>query len=170
MTHLYPIRSSVTSFIMADEISWNLKILWVLINSLAPERFEWNFRYVILKLILVIGGWGISCEISPQINVIAPYCEKSTLVQVMAWGRQATSHYLSQCWLSPMSPFGVKRPQWINWRCPSSAFCPWHESLLYADMQCGTPLWKYACWWPITTLQQGSLLLIWINFNSGMDK
>ena len=26
--------------------------------------------------------------------------DKSTLVQVMAWCRQAASHYLSQCWLS----------------------------------------------------------------------
>ena len=34
------------------------------INSLAPGKFEWNFRYVIFKRILVIGGWGISCEIA----------------------------------------------------------------------------------------------------------
>ena len=27
--------------------------------------------------------------------------DKSTLVQVMAWCRQATSHYLSQCWPDP---------------------------------------------------------------------
>ena len=40
--------------------------------------------------------------------------EKSTLVQVMAWCRQATSHYLSQCWPSSMSPYGVTRPQWVN--------------------------------------------------------
>ena len=40
--------------------------------------------------------------------------EKSTLVQVMAWCCQATSHYLSQCWPRPMSPYGVTRPQWVN--------------------------------------------------------
>ena len=41
---------------------------------------------------------------------------KSTLVQVMAWCRQATSHYLNQCWpRSPMS-YGVTRPQWVNKR------------------------------------------------------
>ena len=27
------------------------------INSLAPKRFEYNFRQVIIKLILVIEGW-----------------------------------------------------------------------------------------------------------------
>ena len=39
------------------------------INSLAPGKFEWNFRYVISKQILVIDGWGISCEIAPNMNV-----------------------------------------------------------------------------------------------------
>ena len=39
---------------------------------------------------------------------------KSTLVQVMAWCRQTTSHYLSQCWPRPLSPYGVTRPQWVN--------------------------------------------------------
>ena len=36
--------------------------------------------------------------------------DKSTLVQVMAWCCQATSHYLSQCWPRFMSPYGVTRP------------------------------------------------------------
>ena len=40
--------------------------------------------------------------------------DKSTLVQVMAWCRQATSHYLSQCWPRFMSPYGVTRPQWVK--------------------------------------------------------
>ena len=40
--------------------------------------------------------------------------DKSTLVQVMAWCRQATSHYLSQCWPRSMSPNGVTRPQWVK--------------------------------------------------------
>ena len=39
---------------------------------------------------------------------------KSTLIKVMAWCRQATSHYLSQCWLSPLSPYGVARPQRVK--------------------------------------------------------
>ena len=29
----------------------------------------------------------------------------------MVWCRQAINHYLSQCWLSFMSPYGVTRPQ-----------------------------------------------------------
>ena len=34
------------------------------INSLAPGKFEWHFRHVIFKQILVIDGWGISSEIA----------------------------------------------------------------------------------------------------------
>ena len=34
----------------------------------------------------------------------------STLVLMMAWCHQATSHYLSQCWPSFLSPYGVTRP------------------------------------------------------------
>ena len=62
-----------------------------------------------------------------MINIVSIFCEiairwmpqyltdhKSTLVQVMVWCRQATSHYLSQCWLSSLSPYGVVRPQWVN--------------------------------------------------------
>ena len=43
---------------------------------------------------------------------------KSTLVQVMAWCRQATSHYLSQCWPRSVSPYGVTRAQWVNCLIP----------------------------------------------------
>ena len=35
--------------------------------------------------------------------------DKSTLVQVMAWCHQATSHYLNQCWSSSMSPYCATR-------------------------------------------------------------
>ena len=39
---------------------------------------------------------------------------QSLLVQVMAWYHQATSHYLRQCWLRSLSPYGVIRPQWVK--------------------------------------------------------
>ena len=46
--------------------------------------------------VLVNGGWGISYEIALGWMPLDLTDEKSTLVQVMAWCRQATSHYLSQ--------------------------------------------------------------------------
>ena len=83
------------------------------VNSLAPGKFEWNFRYVIFKRILVIDGWDISYEIaliwmSPDFTD-----DQSTLIQVMSWCRQATSNYLSQCWPIFLSPYGVTRPQGV---------------------------------------------------------
>ena len=38
--------------------------------------------------------------------------DKSTLVQVMAWCLQATSHYLCQRWPRRMALYEVIRPQW----------------------------------------------------------
>ena len=84
------------------------------INSLAPGRFERNFSLIIFKLISVTDGWGISCKIALRWMPLDLTHDKSTLFQVMAWCRQATSHYLSQCWPRFMSPFGVTRPQWVN--------------------------------------------------------
>ena len=84
------------------------------INSLAPGRFQFNIRQVIFKLTLVNGGWSISNEIILRWMPLDLTDDKSTLVQVMAWCRQATSYYLSQCWPRSMSPNGVTRPQWVN--------------------------------------------------------
>ena len=84
------------------------------INSLSPGRFQFNFRKVNFKLTLVNGGIGVSYEI--VLRWMPQYFtdDKSTLVQVMAWCRQATSHYLSQYRPKSMSPNGVTRPQWVN--------------------------------------------------------
>ena len=84
------------------------------INSLTHGRFEWNLRLVIFKLILIIGGWDIFCKIALRWMSLDLIDDKSTLVQVMVWCCQATSHYLSQCWPRSMSPYGVTRPQWVN--------------------------------------------------------
>ena len=81
------------------------------INSLAPGWFKWKLRQVIFKLISVINGWGIFCEIIPRRMWLDFTDDKSTLVQVMAWCHQATSHYLRQCWPSSMSPYSIIRPQ-----------------------------------------------------------
>ena len=83
-------------------------------NSLAPGRFKRNFRRVNLQLILVIGGWSISCKIVLKWMPVDLTYGRLTLVQVMAWCHQATSHYLSKCWPRSMSPNGVTRPPWVK--------------------------------------------------------
>ena len=68
------------------------------------------FRYVIFKQILVTDAWVISYEIALYMSLDLAD-DQSTLVQVMAWCRQAASHYLSQCWPRSMLPYGVSWPQ-----------------------------------------------------------
>ena len=62
----------------------------------------------------MIGGWGIFCKIALRWMSMDLTDDKSTLVQVMAWCRQAPSHYLSQCWHRYMWPYDVTRPQWVE--------------------------------------------------------
>ena len=49
--------------------------------------------------------------------------DKSTLVQVMAWCHQATSHYLNQCWPRSPTPYGITRPQWVKSSPPGQNGC-----------------------------------------------
>ena len=81
---------------------------------MAPGRFKVNFRWVNFKLILVVNGWGISRETALTWMSLDHIYGKSTLVQVMAWCRQATSHYLSQWWPRSLSLYGITRTQWVK--------------------------------------------------------
>ena len=91
------------------------------LNSLAPGRWVIDFKIIIIKLILRIDTWSISCDIALGRMPQNPFRDKSTLVQVMAWCRQATSHYLDQCWLRSMTPHVVTRPQWVNTASPRNS-------------------------------------------------
>ena len=53
--------------------------------------------------------------------------DKSTLIQVIVWCRQATSHYPNPCWPRSPTPYGVTRPQWVkSLRPEQNAFCTRH--------------------------------------------
>ena len=67
---------------------------WV--NSLAPGGFDYSLKLVNFKLISMINILSIFCEIAIRWMRQHLTDHYSTLVQVMAWCRQATSHYLSQ--------------------------------------------------------------------------
>ena len=83
-------------------------------NSLAPGKFEWNFKYVIFKQILGIDCWSLYCEIALIWMSLDCTGDESTLVHVMVWCHQATSHYVSQCWPRSLSSYGVTRPQRVE--------------------------------------------------------
>ena len=81
---------------------------------MTPGRFQVNFRCAIFKLILVVNGWGICCETALIWMSLDHTYDKSTLVQVIAWCRQATIHCPSQCWPRSLAPYGIARPQRVN--------------------------------------------------------
>ena len=65
-------------------------------------------------MIFVIDGCDIFGEVALKWMSLVRTYDKSTLVQVMAWCRQTTSRYLSQCWPRSVLPYGIIRPQWVK--------------------------------------------------------
>ena len=66
------------------ENQWNYRCFHprkISFNSLALGKFEWNFRHAIFKQILVIAGWGISCDIAIIWMSLGFADDQSTLVQ-----------------------------------------------------------------------------------------
>ena len=62
-----------------------------------------------MLIICQLDAWEQSNETNLKLDLVE---DKWTLVQAMAWCRQATSHYLSsQCWPRFMSPYDVTRTQ-----------------------------------------------------------
>ena len=82
----------------------------VSVNSVSPRRCGNNYKSVITQNMKPIELVSTSCEITLRWLTHNTTNGMSTLVQVMAWWHQATSHYLSQCWPRSMSPSGFIRP------------------------------------------------------------
>ena len=71
--------------------------LLYVINSLSPGRLTCHFKTANFNLILLIGIFTSSKDNALRWMPRDLTDDKSTLVQIMAWCHQATSHYLSQC-------------------------------------------------------------------------
>ena len=70
---------------------------------------------------LMVGVPLVNCL---KTNNTGPCSDQSILFQVLAWWRQATSHYLSQCSPNYISPYGVPKTDKRNELNPrSSLFC-----------------------------------------------
>ena len=71
------------------------------VNSLSLGRCDRNFECIISNSTITLNGhdgnWDAYNEIALRWIPQNPSNEKSTLIQVMAWHHQATSHYLRQC-------------------------------------------------------------------------
>ena len=90
--------------------SWIILTHWPLgdLNKILDKQFSNLFQWLKgeLSLVKFALNW-MSLDLTE---------DKSTLVQVMAWCRQAASHYLSQYWPRSVSPYGVIKPQWVNFK------------------------------------------------------
>ena len=65
--------------------------------------------------------------------------DKSTLVQVMVWCRQAPSHYLNQCWPRSPTPYGVIRPQCVLLLHASTCICIFQAVYFFDTFLFGVP-------------------------------
>ena len=63
--------------------------------------------------------------------------DRSTMVQVMAWWCQATSHNLNQCWLYCMKPYSITRGQWVNLMAKAAETMASHNNALHHDFTHG---------------------------------
>ena len=85
------------SFMVGNTVSHSL----LYSAPLTHWPLKFNEILVIFKPILLIDGWGISCEIAFWwMSLVLTL----TLIKVMAWCHQAPSHYLNQRWPRYISP------------------------------------------------------------------
>ena len=113
------------------------------------------------------GGWGISYEIALRLIPLNLTGDKSTLVQVMAWCRQAPIS---------MSLNGVTRPQWVLILILSSWILVYKKHRIYLHISsfrntyiqevesfhsarqwpvCTAYIKCHGCWWPGDAMRQG---------------
>ena len=128
------------------------------IKSFAPRKCDSYIKSMIFKLMLGIYTLSISCKIALRRMPQDLTDDSVTLVQVMAWCRQATSHY--QCWLRIISPlwghqatrseaitgtndlhqWGWHICNWLSLRC----LVPWINPL---PLVCWSTFWKFSLKW-----------------------
>ena len=84
------------------------------INSLSTGRCGCYLKLVIFKPVWRMIILSISGEIVLKWMPQDLTDDKSTLVQVMAWCHQATSHYLNQCCSRSLLPYSGTRPKGVK--------------------------------------------------------
>ena len=73
-------------------------------KPLAAGRFEWHLNGYFSRLYLWLMAEVSVVKLPSDESLSLEHTDKLILVQVMAWCRQTTSHYLSQCWPRSMAP------------------------------------------------------------------
>ena len=78
-----------------------------------PRRSGHNFADDMFRCVFLIEKVWISIEISLEFDTKSPINNMPTMVQIMAWRLQATSHYLNQPWPNVLAHLCVTPPGWV---------------------------------------------------------
>ena len=106
-----PLSWHPSSFLHDDVIKWKQFLrYWPFVQGIhrwpvnSPHKGQWRGSLMFSLICVWISGWVNNREAGD----LRPY---RTHCDVTAWCRQATSHFMSQCWPRSMSLYGVTRPQ-----------------------------------------------------------
>ena len=116
---MYFIQGPLWNLHRRIEISLLLSYCWVVwsyplvfINTLRPRQ---NGRHSADDTFNAFFQWKFSISINiAQRFFASPIKNMPTLVQIVAWGEQATSHHLHQWWRRLLTHIYVARPQWVS--------------------------------------------------------
>ena len=86
----------------------------------------------------------------------------------MTWCCQATSHYLSQCSPSSMSPCGITRPQWVNYVSSSDTWALSWAINSSPPSAGGWELQAFLRWWPPSAMWVGGSLNLFMATTGGV--
>ena len=103
--------SSNVSRLILNTICWKLQGTF---NKLRPRQDGLHFAYEILKCTFLNEICCILIKISVKCVHKGPIDNNPAFVQIMAWRRKATSHYLNQSWPRLLTHICVSRPQWVK--------------------------------------------------------
>ena len=92
------------------------------IDSLSPRICGCHFKCVNFKHNLGVDILSVQVKSIMEWGTEDLADGKSTLVQVMAWCHQATSHYLNQCRATALMPYGITKTQWVHINLISAHF------------------------------------------------
>ena len=96
----------------SSQICRNAKRSYV--NSFAPQRCRCDFECLIFNRNLINYIWNISSQIFFKWMAQDHIDDESILVLVLAWGHQATRHYMTQYCPRSILPYGIIRPQLVE--------------------------------------------------------
>ena len=83
-------------------------------NISASGRCKSYFQCVASDHVLWVKFMRNFCEIYLRWMPKITWDDKPTLAQFMAWCREATKLYLTECWSKSLSPYGAMGPQWVT--------------------------------------------------------